>query len=98
MSESFAGQKLSGERLERAQKTLDATAAAEHTKEAASLAEEIITWLTSSWAERGFTHPQAVFSIALATINLRETYPAGKDEFDAIASQARAYYDQHKDE
>jgi hypothetical protein len=93
----FDGQKISDERLAKAQARIDAAAINDHLTEAARATEDTLTWLRQLWAERGFTREQAVFSVALATINLRETFPEGKEAFDKVAYEAHLYYDQHKD-
>lgn len=67
--------------------------------EAAAFAEEIIKWLNDEFIARGFDVNQRVFSVALATINLRENLPAdkgGKAAFDSIAYSARVYFDENK--
>jgi hypothetical protein len=91
------GQAISDEKLARARAKIDAAAINDHLLEAARATEDTLTWLQQLWADRSFTHEQAVFSVALATINLRETFPGGKDAFDAVAHEARLYYDQNKD-
>jgi predicted HAD superfamily Cof-like phosphohydrolase len=93
----FDGQKLSGEKLAQAQSKIDAATVNDHLLESAQATEDTLAWLQATWVERGFTREQMVFSIALATINLRETFPDGKDAFDAVAYEARLYYDQNKD-
>jgi hypothetical protein len=75
-----------------------AAAAAE--QEAAAFTEEILKWLNDRFNERGFSAGQRVFSVALATVNLREGLPedkGGKALFDQVAYEARVYYDKNKD-
>ena len=95
--EKFDGQRLSDEKVAAVKQKIDARVADDYLSEAAKASEDTLLWLRSIWGDRGFTKEQAVFSIALATINLRETYPEGKDNFDAIAGEARRYYDLNKD-
>jgi hypothetical protein len=96
--EQLSGQRLSDDKVAKLQQTISARSENEHLLEAAQATEDTLTWLRATWGNRGFTREQAVFSIALATINLRETFPEGKDAFDAIAGEARKYYDLHKGE
>jgi hypothetical protein len=93
--EKIEGQKMSAERLARASAMIDEASLTEHQREAAGFAETILEILRAEWADRGFTREQAVFAVALATVNLRETFPeenGGKAAFDEIAAQATAYY------
>jgi hypothetical protein len=85
--------------MAKAKDIIASTAASDHVLEAAGNAEEIIAWLQSTWADKGFTFEQSVFAIALVTINLRETVPdkfGSKAAFDRIAGEARAYYDKNR--
>ena len=85
--------------MERAQKVLAEQGTRDNMLEAAGHAEEIVAYLQQSWGERGFTPEQCVFALALATINFREGGPekfGGKEMFDRVASDARAYYDANK--
>lgn len=93
MAEKIAGQRVSDERVEKAQRIADEFRAnVDHVREADECAQEILELLPKMWAERGFSHEQSVFAIALATIHLREKFPDGKDRFDAVAYEARKYY------
>ena len=86
----------SPENAQKAARLMEAGAMNEHAIEAASHAEEIISWLQSEWGERGFTPEQCVFALALATINFRESVPekyGGKEMFDRVAAEAKKYYD-----
>lgn len=88
------GQTMSEESMKKAQERL-ANAANDHQQEAAKAAEEIIDHLNRYWNEREFTPEQRIFSIALATVNLRQHFPAdkgGKDEFDRVAYEANKYW------
>jgi hypothetical protein len=43
--------------------------------------------------EKELSPEQAVFGVALLCINMRERFPGGKEQFDAIATAAADYYD-----
>lgn len=98
-NEKFAENKaMSQGNVDKATRKIEA-AANDHTNEAAANTEEILKLLTQMWAEKAFTPEQSVFALALATINVRETYPdkfGGKDAFDKLAYEARKYYDANK--
>jgi hypothetical protein len=100
MSEKFAeGVSKTPENIDKARRIISAGAMNDHSLEAAAHAESIIRFLQAEWGERGFTPEQCVFSLALATINLREGVPekyGGKDMFDRIAFEARKYYDANR--
>jgi hypothetical protein len=90
---------MSPEQLARAQQVIDASVASDHLTEAAKEAEELVAIMGARWEARGFTFEQMVFSLALATINFRETVPeakGGKEAFDKVAHEARKYYDANK--
>jgi len=103
--EQIPGQVMSEERQAKAALIQRARATAVDSEAAAIFTEEIISHLNEVWKERDFTPEQRIFSLALATINLRETVPdkfpdgtaGGKDMFDRVCAAARAYYDKHKD-
>jgi hypothetical protein len=85
--------------LERAQRIISAGAMDDHALEAAAHAEVVIRFLQAEWGERGFTPEQCVFSVALATINLREGVPekyGGKEMFDRIATEAQKYFNANR--
>jgi hypothetical protein len=89
----------SPEAIARAQKVLAEQGTRDNMQEAAAQAEAIVAWLQQDWGERGFTPEQCVFALALATINFRESVPekfGGKEMFDRVASEARAYYNANK--
>lgn len=93
------GAAMSPETVDKARKIIEARAMNEHALEAAAQAEDIIRWLQQEWASRGFSPEQCVFAVALATINLRESMPekyGGKEMFDRVAAEARAYYNANK--
>jgi hypothetical protein len=47
-------------------------------------------------ATRGLSTEQQVFAVAVATIHMRRTFPAGTDRFDEICREALAHYDSDK--
>ena len=104
-TERIDGQTMSKERLERAEELRISQATALDIQGAATFTEEIIAYLNLVWNDRNFTPEQRVFSIALATINLREQVPdvfpdgtpGGREMFDRVCNAARVYYDKHQD-
>ena len=71
----------------------------DHALEAAGHSEAVIAWLNEQWADRGFSVEQCIFSLALVTINYRESLPekyGGKAMFDNVAAEARKYYDANR--
>ena len=103
--EKVPGQTMSEERREKAEQLHRAQAAALDSEAATVFTEEIIAYLNRVWNERNFTPEQRIFSMALTTINLRETVPdkfpdgtpGGKEMFDRVCASARKYYDENKD-
>jgi len=88
------GQEMSAENKQKVQERL-ASAAVDHQQEAAAFAEEIVAFLNEQWNDREFTAEQRIFSAALATVNLREHFPAekgGKEVFDRVAHEAVQYF------
>jgi hypothetical protein len=78
------------------QKKLAAATAAEGLQRAAVFTEEIINWLNKRALELDLDPEQRIFAVALATINLRQNFPAergGKDFFDKVSRSAWEYYD-----
>jgi len=104
-TEKAAGQTMSPEQLKKAEQLHLRQATTLDTEEAATFTEEIVAYLNDVWNERNFTPEQRIFSIALATINLRETVPdkfpdgtpGGTTMFDRVCAAARAYYNANKD-
>jgi len=91
--ERVPGQTLNDEQIEKAKKAAEALLAnVNHTQEADAVAQEILELLPKMWGEHGFSPEQSVFCIALVTIHLRETFPGGKERFDAVAHEAHKYY------
>ena len=80
-------------------------------KTAGGFAEEIVDFFRDRHANIGSTDDEAVFALALATINLRHAFgsPQAADNketfdaaaalahFDAICAQAQKYHDENKD-
>ncbi len=97
MSAKIEGQSMSAERVAEAQKIADKLRSnVNHVQEADACAQEILETLARMWAERGFSQEQSVFAIAMATVHLRETFPGGKERFDAVAHEAHKYYVEKK--
>ncbi len=93
--DQLAGQTMSPEVLARAKTRLAEDAARRDTDDAAAFCEELVAWLNDQWNERGFTPEQRIFSVALATINLRQHFPeerGGKDTFDRVSKAAWEYF------
>lgn len=98
-SGKLAGQSMSDDNRNKASAAIAAAAAEDDTQAAAGFTEEILAYLNEKWNERGFTPEQRVFSIALATVNLRQHFPdsmGGKATFDIVAKTAWEYYDKNK--
>jgi hypothetical protein len=98
-STSIPGQEMSDDRRQKAAAEIAAQAVLNDMMEAAGFTEEIIAFLNTSWNERDFTPEQRIFSISLATINLRQHFPdalGGKDTFDRVSKEAWEYFDKNK--
>lgn len=94
-----AGQTMSEANQKKAADAIAAKAAEDDIAEAAGFTEEIVQYLNEEWNERGFSLEQRIFSIALATVNLRQHLPVdvgGKDKFDEVAKAAWAYFEANK--
>jgi hypothetical protein len=92
---AVAGQTMNPTTLAKVQSRMADDAAAHDTGEAAAFCEELIAWLNAEWNARGFTPEQRIFSVALATINLRQHFPeerGGKDVFDRVSKAAWEYF------
>jgi hypothetical protein len=92
---AVAGQVMKPEALAKAQRRMAEDAAAHDTREAAAFCEELIAWLNAEWIARSFTPEQRIFSMSLATINLRQHFPeerGGKDLFDRVSKAAWEYF------
>lgn len=93
--DSFNGQKMSPEQLEKARQKIAEQSSGDHMQEAAAFTEEMIKWLNDEWNAREFTPEQRVFSLSLATINFRQHFPedkGGKEKFDTVSKTAWQYY------
>lgn len=91
--ERLEGQALSSAARKEAEARVDKIlASVDHVAEASILAKDVLETLSKMWAERGFSPEQCVFSLALVTIQCRETFPSGKERFDAVAREAQASY------
>lgn len=100
-AETFKGERSeeSAEKLAKKQLELQAKATQEAQAEASEEAEHMIRMISARWAERGFTPEQCVWSLALATVNFRESMPekfGGKAMFDRVAYEAKQYYDANR--
>jgi len=96
-SRAVAGQTMNPTTLAKVQSRMAEDAAAHDTDEAATFCEELIAWLNAEWNARGFTPEQRIFSVALATINLRQHFPeerGGKEVFDRVSKAAWEYFGQ----
>ncbi len=85
------GQTVSQERVDR----FVERAAGDHQTEAVAFGEVILDWLIRGWNAKTFTTEQRIFSLALASINLRRNFPAergGPELFDRIAQEAWQYF------
>lgn len=94
----IAGQTVTGAQLDKARATI-ANATEDHRAEAAAFTEKTIAWLNDEWNAREFTAEQRIFSVALATINLRQHFPGdrgGKEYFDRVANAAWDYFNTNK--
>lgn len=100
--EKFSGQRSpeNQKKLEDKQREIAAKAVADAMAEASSDVEDVMRLLSQRWADKGFSPEQIVWCIALLAINWRETFPetnGGKETFDRICRDAKAYYDANKD-
>lgn len=89
------GQTVSAERLEKMQGKIASQSAEDHFLEAAGFTEDLVKFLAGEFVQRGFTPEQGVFSVVLALVNLRETFPeknGGKQTFDRVYKDAVEYY------
>jgi hypothetical protein len=90
------GQAMSDANRAQAAERVAAQADQDHVREAATFCEEVIGWLNEQWNAREFTAEQRIFSLALVTINMRQTFPperGGKELFDRVSHEAWRYYE-----
>lgn len=62
---------------------------------AALLCERLIQYSQAYCKEQGLAPEELVFAAALMTVNLRESFPSGKEAFDNVAAAAAEYYDKN---
>jgi len=62
-------------------------------EDAGGLTERFAKFANVYCKENGLEKEHLAFSAALFCVNLREDYPGGKDQFDALAVAAAEYYD-----
>lgn len=67
----------------------------DHLGEADTFTRDIMEFVARSGTERGMSHEQQVFAIAVATIHLRQTFPGGTSRFDEVCRAAQEHY--HRD-
>jgi hypothetical protein len=96
--EEFPGQRSpeNMQKLADKQREIAAKAVEDAMAEASGDVEEVMRLLSERWMDKGFSPEQIVWCIALLTINWRETFPVksgGKEAFDRICREAKAYYD-----
>jgi hypothetical protein len=65
----------------------------DHIAEADAFAETLMEHVATDGAQRGLSPEQLVFAVAIATIHLRRTFPAGTQRFDEICREAQVHYD-----
>lgn len=61
--------------------------------DADQFARSLLEHIATDGAHRGLSPEQQVFAVAVATIHLRRTFPAGTQRFDEICREAQAHYD-----
>lgn len=64
-----------------------------HVDDADQFAQALMEHVAIDGARRGLSPEQQVFAVAIATIHLRRTFPAGAQRFDEICREAQAHYD-----
>lgn len=98
-SNPLPGQTMDEDKRRKAADEIAKQAALNDIMEAAGFTEEIVAFLNNAWNERDFTPEQRIFSISLATINLRQHFPetlGGKETFDRVSKEAWEYFDKNK--
>ena len=85
--EATEGRAVNGERQEAALRQ-------QFYREAGALTETFWKVGRLGKQEANLTDEQVAFAVALLCVNVRETFPNGKERFDAIAAEAAAYYDE----
>lgn len=88
------GQSATPEQVTRGQaaatKVLDSV---DHVDEADQFSRSLLEHVATDGAQRGLSPEQQVFAVAVATIHLRGTFPAGTQRFDEICREAQTHYD-----
>lgn len=64
-----------------------------HLDDADAFTRALLEHVATEGAQRGLSPEQQVFAVAVATIHLRRTFPAGAQRFDEICREAQAHYD-----
>jgi hypothetical protein len=64
-----------------------------HLDDADEFTRALLEHVATEGAQRGLSPEQQVFAVAVATIHLRRTFPAGAQRFDEICREAQAHYD-----
>lgn len=98
-SNKVEGQVMSEDNRKKAAAAIAAQGAEADTLAAAGFTEEIIEFLNRRFLELDFNPEQRIFSVALATVNLRQHFPTelgGKETFDTVAKTAWEYFDKNK--
>jgi hypothetical protein len=78
------------------QKKQQEALAAQFYSDAGGLTERLHKFSQLHCTENGLTKEHLVFAAALFTINLRESYPEGKEAFDTLSESAWDYYEKNK--
>lgn len=65
----------------------------DHVDEADQFSRALLEHVATEGAQRGLSPEQQVFAVAVATIHLRRTFPAGSQRFDEICREAQVHYD-----
>ena len=64
-----------------------------HLDNADEFSRALLEHVALDGATRGLSAEQQVFAVAVATIHMRRTFPAGAERFDEICREALAHYD-----
>lgn len=65
----------------------------DHVDDADQFSRVLLEHIATDGAQRGLSPEQQVFAVAIVTIHLRRTFPAGTQRFDEICQEAQAHYD-----
>ena len=80
---------------EKKQRRFEELADADAIARAGTLTERLMKFSNLYCKEQALDPEELVFAVALYAINLRESFPAGKAAFDAVAAKAAEYYDKN---